>query len=597
MQKNRIPSILCTLVLAIALLNIQYIGYSLDTSKYIAIDEVQTDMEAYCLTVFSGTEVERFGLEVLSVVRNQRPGQNMILVKGTDQRFLNNSAVHGCSGSPVYIDGRMAGALAAGWDGSLEPLYLVRPIEDMLEVGTAGTASETANAVSMAHNDAQVLDLKASYEHYLDSLKGGYPDSRMSLSLSSSLPASVIEPFSGTFKEMGLDTVAAGALLPSSSFAETGSIKVGGVLALILCGGDISLAATGTVTEVIGDQFYGFGHQFNGTGSVNFPVAAGIVHTVVGSRDSSFKFSSPGPVLGTLEYDQTSAVRGTIGQMPQTIDLNIGIDRYNDPQHRDYDCYLAVDPRLSPLITQIALNGAAQVQGALPPEHTVNYSGRVVVDENDIIAFDNISSQRSLMEASTEVASVVSMLLNNEFEKVRINSIDVNLAIEPKNILASIWAVRVNQTTVRPGQTVTATVVLKTYRSQEEIVSIDLKVPDTLAPGKYTIQIIGSGRYRSFASGLAPHKFRAIDLPSLKTGLNRVLQYRRDKLYAVMETPASGLIIREHEMGQLPPTKMLLMQDSKRLIPLEPYKAWTENSITLDRIVQGGAEIQIEVKK
>ena len=143
----------------------------------------------------------------------------------------------------------------------------------------------------------------------------------------------------------------------------------------------------------------------------------------------------------------------------------------------------------------------------------------------------------------------------------------------------------------------TATVVLKTYRSQEEIVSIDLKVPDTLAPGKYTIQIIGSGRYRSFASGLAPHKFRAIDLPSLKTGLNRVLQYRRDKLYAVMETPASGLIIREHEMGQLPPTKMLLMQDSKRLIPLEPYKAWTENSITLDRIVQGGAEIQIEVKK
>jgi hypothetical protein len=95
---------------------------------------------------------------------------------------------------------------------------------------------------------------------------------------------------------------------------------------------------------------------------------------------------------------------------------------------------------------------------------------------------------------------------------------------------------------------------------------------------------------------MAPHKYRATDLPSLKSGLKRVMQLRRDKLFAVMPTPASGLIIRQHEMGQLPPTKMLLMQDSKRLLPLEPYKAWIENSITLDRIVQGRAEIEITVE-
>jgi hypothetical protein len=94
-------------------------------------------MEAYCLSVFSGTQIEKFPLKILSIVRNHQPGHDMILVVGTEERFMHSSAIHGCSGSPVYIDGRMAGALAAGWDGSLDSLYLVRPIHDMLAVGTA----------------------------------------------------------------------------------------------------------------------------------------------------------------------------------------------------------------------------------------------------------------------------------------------------------------------------------------------------------------------------------------------------------------------------------------------------------------------------
>ena len=112
------PFIVALLIFA---LTIQAAGFALDASKYIGIDEVQPGMEAYCLSVFSGTEVEKFGLKILSVVRGTRPGQDMILVLGTDERFQHSSAVHGCSGSSVFIDGRLAGALAAGWDGSLDP--------------------------------------------------------------------------------------------------------------------------------------------------------------------------------------------------------------------------------------------------------------------------------------------------------------------------------------------------------------------------------------------------------------------------------------------------------------------------------------------
>jgi hypothetical protein len=258
---------------------------------------------------------------------------------------------------------------------------------------------------------------------------------------------------------------------------------------------------------------------------------------------------------------------------------------------------VAEDRNLTPLILQVVLNGAVQMQGPLPLEHTVRYSGQITIGDNDCIQFDNVSSQESLFEASMEVASAAGMLLTNPFEKVQIDSIDVKIDVEPENKTASIWAVDVDQTTVCPGQTITASAVLRSYRSQEEIETIDIEIPKALTPGQHKILILGASEYKNFISGKAPHKFRASDLASLKTGLNRVLHYRRDKLYAVMTIPSSGIVIREHELGQLPPTKMLLMQDRKRLVLLEPYQAWAENSITTDKIIKGTAEIEITVER
>ncbi len=110
----------------------------LDRSRYIGLDEVRTDMEAYCLTVLKGNEIEKFPMKIMSIVRNFEPKRDAILVVGTDARFIHAGVIHGCSGSPVYIDGRLAGALAAGWDGSKDPFYLVTPIAEMLRIGTAG---------------------------------------------------------------------------------------------------------------------------------------------------------------------------------------------------------------------------------------------------------------------------------------------------------------------------------------------------------------------------------------------------------------------------------------------------------------------------
>lgn len=237
------------------------------------------------------------------------------------------------------------------------------------------------------------------------------------------------------------------------------------------------------------------------------------------------------------------------------------------------------------------------MQGPMPLEHTIRYSGRITLDDGESIVIDNVSSDRQTSEMGRELYSAVSLLLNNPFEEVDINSINVKMSMEPVNTTASIWSVDLSRTHVRPGQMITAAVILKSYRSQEQTVSINLKIPETLAPGTYKLQILGGDGYRSFVSKMAPQRFRAVDLVSLKTALDGVLSYRRDRLYAVMPIPASGVVIRQHELGQLPGTKTLLMQDSRRLQPLELYKAWTENHIELDKIVDGAAEIEITVKQ
>ncbi|RKY13988.1 MAG: hypothetical protein DRP52_01290 [Planctomycetota bacterium] len=584
-------------LLVLVVLAIQTVGFSLDTSKYIGIDEVHPDMEAYCLSVFSGTKVEKFGLKILSVVRGVGPGQDMILVLGTDERFRRSSAVHGCSGSSVFIDGRLAGALAAGWDGSLDALYLVRPIERMLEVGSADASISASDRTGFGFDFSRPLDIDAYYQQSIRHLQDPANDSRMHLPLSSSLPAGVIAPYDAALKGMGFLSVGAAGLLPSRSFEEVGTYERGGVLALVLCGGDISWAATGTVTEVIGDQVYGFGHQFRGQGAVDLPMATGVVHTVVASRQSSFKLSSPGPVSGVFQFDQSSGIRGTVGRMPRTIPLRIEVDRYNDPKAREYNCYLAADQAITPMILQMVLDGAANMQGPLPLEHTIRYSGQITLKGVAAVRIDNVSSGRQISEIGRELYSAVGLLLNNPFGKVNIDSINIKMSMAPVSTTASIWAVDVSQTTVRPGQTITASVALRSYRSQEETAAIDLKIPETLAAGTYKIQIMGGPEYQSFVSKMAPQRFIAVDLTSLETALDNRFKTRRDRLYAVMQTPASGVVIRRHELGQLPPTKMLLMQDSKRLQPLEPYKAWTENHIELDRIVDGSAEIEVTVKQ
>ena len=566
-----------------------------ESARYISIDEIRPGMEAYCLSVFSGLEVERFELKLLSVVRGASPGRDMILVVGTDDRFQHAGTVHGCSGSPVFIDGRLAGALAAGWDGGLDSLYLVRPIHDMLKVGSMETAAASSSAMAFHYDFSRPLDLQTVYMQSMEQLgRGGYAR-KMLLPLVSSLPEGVCESMSASLAAMGFVPVSGAGLMPSAE--DAGQFAVGGTLAVPLCSGDISMAATGTVTEIVGDQVYGFGHDMTGRGPLELPMSAGLVHTVVAGRSRSFKLATPGPILGTLEFDQSSAVRGTIGKMPKTVPLTITVTRFNDPQVRTYRCQLAHDRSFTPMIARMVLNGAALMQGALPMEHTVNFTGAVRVRDYGTIAMDNLSSGQGTMAAEQALFASLQLLYNNPFAAMEVEGIEMSLDIQPVVRQAEVWAVDVSRTQVEPGASITATVAMRSFRAEEMSADISFTVPGDLPAGTYTLQIMGAADYQRFIGQTAPQRFRVVDGATLFSGLQRLNALRNDRLYAVMAVPATGVVMRQHELPQLPATKMLLMQDSKRLRPIEAYRGWAESVTALDTMVAGTAEIQILVQK
>jgi hypothetical protein len=260
------------LLLVFSLLSTSAWGGSeqLDKSKYITIDEIQAGMKGYCLSCLKDTKVEKFELEVISVVYNMDAGRDAILVKVDDERFMYAGVIAGCSGSPVYIDGRLAGAMAFGWSNSKDPLYGVTPIKDMHEAGRGGGSAEDLGAGlgSVIFDYTRPLDfaeIDKRFKGFLESrtqYSGGMPTLRCPVVISG-LPECVAERLGTELEPFGLMAVAgSGGGASKSSAARSSDVQLepGSSLVVPLVTGDIMVLATGTATEVIGDTVYGFGH-------------------------------------------------------------------------------------------------------------------------------------------------------------------------------------------------------------------------------------------------------------------------------------------------------------------------------------------------
>jgi hypothetical protein len=550
-------------------------------------------------------DIEKFPLKVVDVIRNFEPGRNAILVIGTDERFIHTGPVAGCSGSPVYIDGRLAGATAFGWGFAKDPLYGVTPIEEMLEAGKENpNNSENKNSnllVIPAADFAKPIDLKTSYKKLLNFRNtAGQPSGLTYLPcpISTTLPQSSLSEFAGGLESFGLmNTAGSSAGITGSGLEKYSNLKMqpGGIIAVQLVYGDIDLSAIGTITEVVGDKVYGFGHSFLGQGDFDVPMATGYVHTVVANIARSFKLGQTIDIKGALYADQSAAIVGTIGKKAKTIPMKITVERFND-KVRQYNCQIVSHRFFTPMLTAASIQGAAKMLGELPIDNSVYYKVDMGIAGYDAITIENFSTTQDIEACLADAAGALTVIMNNPYDRCDITSLNIELKILDKASISHIWSLDVSNATVKPGQTITITTVLESYLTSHKSYKQTMTIPRDIQPGSYKLITGGVNDYTQFALSSAPYKYTPQNLPSLISIINDVANTKRNSLYTILALPPDGIALENAELPKLPASKAMLLNSNKRSMPTMPTAKWLEEQIPVDSIIIDSRTIDITVE-
>jgi hypothetical protein len=309
------------------------------------------------------------------------------------------------------------------------------------------------------------------------------------------------------------------------------------------------------------------------------------------------KLASLGKIVGALTTDEADGVIGRVGAAAKTIDLKIHIDRYNDTQKRVYNCHLSNHQRLTPRYLELAVVGATQYLGNLPQDHLIQYNVVIGLENSELITFKNVSSGLGLNEVLAEGIGAVLLLLNNPFKKVDIDSIEFDIKITPRDITAAIWSLNLSDTKVKAGENIEIEAIIESVLSVKKKYSCKMEIPQELVPGKYKLIACGTQAYEQFLAKSVPHRFVATSMPELIEALNNALNIPRDRLYCLLVLPPSGVTLEKSELPDLPATKAMVLQDTKRTLRVQPYQHWMEKRIKTGTVIDGRKVVQITVEQ
>jgi SpoIVB peptidase S55 len=483
------------------------IATAVSAQPIMPLDQVRKGMKGYGLTVFEGNKVERFDVEIVGVLHNIGPDQNIILANVDSPMIRRAGVVAGMSGSPIYVEGKLIGALAYGWQFSKEPVAGVTPIDEMLKIASAGstsdviatatprvTAAEFLESVGSAKPEAVFQKIATSFgARQLSTLSGARPIA-IPLSLSSFAPETV-QRFGQYLDQMGFVAVPAGSTSTASK-EQPGkkAFAPGDPIGAVLLNGDFNVAATGTVTHVDGDRVYAFGHPFLDIGSVSFPMAQSEIVTVMPSLASSFKVANTGAIVGALEQDRSSGIMGVIGQEANTIPVTLTVD--GSGPARTYHVNVVRHSQLSPLILAMAADTVVANAQRGAGERTVMLDSEIDMQGLPPVRLREGWAGAQARSAIPAYLAVVSgYLMSNEFRDARIEQVKLHLHHDDHLRIARLMEASIippENGRISPGNTIQVRATLKPFRGEPFVETFDVKVPESQTPGSAYL-LIGSG--------------------------------------------------------------------------------------------------------
>jgi hypothetical protein len=586
-------------------------------TTYLPLDQVRPGMIGVGRTVFSGTKLEDFKVEVLGVMRNViGPKRNLILARLEGGPLAKTGVIAGMSGSPVYVDGKLMGAVSYSLGQfSTEPIAGITPIDEMIDATMmAGAARVTRPvAMSMSPTPRELLeiwarDLGRSKPFVEDAsqalvLSGVSSDlSRMSAMLrpiavpmiASGFDASVFDTISPTFSAAGFVPMSS----PQSpgagiSAANTRPLQPGDAVGVGLLTGDFELGATGTVTHVDGDRVYAFGHPLYNLGPTQFPMTRAEVQVVLPSLMASSKLASFGEVVGTVQQDRATAIAGRLGPAPSMIPVTITLNSDRGPS-RTFNFGVVRDFTFTPLLTYLSVANVltSYERGAGPASFAIRGSASIR-SEGDLVFEDIFSGDQPAGGASAYVAGPLTALLKNSGENVDVEKIVLTIDASEQQRSARIERVWLDTTRPRAGQDAIVNVALRSARGQEIIRQVPIQIPANLT-GALQLTVADAARTTSDDR----RDTRGADLQRVSQMMRAFNRARRNnRLYVRLTSSDSGAIVNGEPMAGLPPSVLAVMESDRNSGTVGALRTMTrgEWELALDFAVTGSRQLTLSL--
>src|SRR5687768_10103150 len=433
----------------------------------MGVDEIRPGMTGVGRTIFEGAERSDFNVHILGVMRNvQGPRRDLILARLEGGPLAETGVAQGMSGSPVYIDGRLVGAVSYSIGAfPKEAIAGITPIAEMKDATsmtrrvsrqarielpvtreslTAALTAAYARLAPFASRpaDVQAIGLPAATAAQLGTMLR--PISTP-LVMSGFEPATV-ELLSGAFREAGFTPVVGGGSVGQLSAEQrrkmTGPLREGDAVGVTLVGGDLEMGATGTITHIDGDRVYAFGHPFFNLGPAEFPMTRAYVYAMLPSLMSSFKISSMGEVIGTMQQDRATAIAGTLGKGPAVIPMAVTLNSTRQDgsiAKRSFTFTIANDQLFTPLLTYVALANTLSAYERQFGAASFSVKSRAHIKGHGDLRLDDVfTGDSATLGAATAIAGPITMLLGNDREPITLSGLDVTIEAAESSRTATI---------------------------------------------------------------------------------------------------------------------------------------------------------------
>jgi len=554
----------------------------------VDLPEVRAGARGVCLTEMDGGELVEIPLEVLGTIGPSTPEGELVLVRLEGDRFERTGIIAGMSGSPVYVDGLLVGALAYGWAFSEEPIGGVTPFARM-----RGLGDETADG-----SGGGVADRRPALSGIVEARRAGTLGDLLTdwlvperVSAQGLVPLAV--PVSGgpppvrwladSWSRLGWMAAPAAGADPSPSRPIVPGAMVAGVLAQ----GDVSLAAGGTVTAVEGDRVWAFGHPFLGGGAIRLPMARARVIGVLPSQLNSFKFFGVGETRGTFETDRAHGIWGRLGPTPSMVPIAVSVDgrpyRFESVRHET----------LTPLLVGYLTATSHAVRGRTFGEQTVAVDVTAHFGDGSRASYrDSFAGADAPAAAAGMATALVAYLEGSSSPRPGLDRVTVDLRTVEALETAEVVEIVPDRRRVRAGDELAVRVRVRPYRGEDVWHTIRVQVPDGTPSGRLDLVVADGASWTAYDLRMRPQRPTSF-------GDELALVARLEpstRLVAALERPDPALVTGT---GSVAAPVGVLLDLAGALGPDVPMAAWGVTGrahVDVGQTVAGAARIRLEVR-